>query len=147
MQWMWLRGLHWRYQPEQFAWNVSLISRSEGLWSVWWGWRRGSGEDTLVFERRGMSSSIPRLVLTAGKGIKAGKYKREVSKVGKKNMIAKDSTGGRWLWDPKIRWRNDCVSFFPFLVKDGGVDALAGRRSVCLVGRLSCLIAFVLSVK
>ena len=63
----------------------------------------GAVVDTLVFERRGMSSSIPGLVLTAGKGIKAGKYKREVSKVRKKNMIAKDSTGGRWLWDPKIR--------------------------------------------
>lgn len=82
----------------------------------------------------------------AGKGIKAEKYQREVAKVGKKNMIAEDSTGGRWLWDPKIRWRNDCVSFFPFLVKDGGVDALAGR-SVCLVVRVSCLIAFVFSVK
>ena len=101
MHWMWLHGLPWRYQPELFAWNVSLRSRSEGLWSVWW--RRGSCEDTLVFERRGMSSSIPGLVLTAGKGIKAGKYEREVSKVRKKNMLAKDSTGGRWLWDPKIR--------------------------------------------
>lgn len=80
---MWLHGLPWRYQPELFAWNVSLRSRSEGLWSVWWGWRRAV-VDTLVFERRGMSSSISGLVLMAGKGIKAGKYKRGVSKVGKK---------------------------------------------------------------
>lgn len=147
MHWMWLHRLHWRYQPELFEWNGSLRSRPEGPWSVWRGWRRGSGEDTLVFERRGMSSSCTWTSTDGGQRHQSREVPERGCKSWKKNMIAKDSTGGRWLWDPKIRWRNDCVSFFPFLVKDGGADALAGRRSVCLVVRLSCLIAFVFSVK
>ena len=44
-------------QREVFEWEVSLRSRSEGPWSVWQGWRRGSGEDALGFEGRGASSS------------------------------------------------------------------------------------------
>lgn len=133
---MWLRGLHWGYQPELFEWEVSLGSGSERPWRVWRGWRRGGGGDALVFEGRGQVAAVPGPVMVVGKGIPTGTDQRQAAKAGRKNVTAKDSTGGRRLWEPKIRWRSGCVSFRPFLVKDGGVDALAGRRSVCLVVRL-----------
>lgn len=59
----------------------------------------------------GRVAAVPGLVMMVGKGIKAGTYQREAAKVGRKNVIAKDSTGGRRLWEPEIRWRSDCVSF------------------------------------
>ena len=69
--------------------------------------------------------------MMVGKGIKAGTYQREAAKVGRKNVIAKDSTGGRRLCQRSDGGVTVSASVFP---SQGWRGACPCRRKICVSG-------------
>lgn len=126
---MWLHRLHWRYQPELFEWNGEPQIQTRWAMECVAGVEKGQWWRHFSVWEEGMSSSCTWTSTDGGQRHQSREVPERLQKL--KNMIAKDSTGGRWLWDPKTDGGMIVSASFPFLVKDGGL--MLCRKKICVL--------------